>query len=233
MDAVESLLNSREPDGVHLGWRFLYGPMAALTLSPKLMMVGLNPGGRFPEPSSLSVESGNAFRVEKWQSGVTYNTLQRQIIALFKRVAAASSLDWQQLMDSTPTLNFCPYRSPSWALLPNKAQAISTSMRLWELILREVTPSLILCNGIQTGEMMSRALASAGYRSVNEDNRPVGWGAVTYNVTTLQRDGNTVSVLALPHLSRYPFIGRSASVESEREIVRMLSIAILTGQGCA
>jgi hypothetical protein len=65
--------------GHQLGWRFLASPARTLSPETKLAFVGLNPGGSIYEPPPLSVEDGNAYRVERWGPGGTLNRLQVQM----------------------------------------------------------------------------------------------------------------------------------------------------------
>src|SRR6266853_1044832 len=97
----------------HLGWRFLYSPARTFSSRTRIVFIGTNPGGRRYEPSSPSVEKGNAYRVEPWNRG-KLNTLQRQVCAFYDVLAAAiPKAKAELLMDTTLAANFVPFRSAS------------------------------------------------------------------------------------------------------------------------
>jgi hypothetical protein len=125
--------------GHTLGWRFLYSPKRTLSEHTKLMLMGANPGGSTYEAPIASCEAGNAYRreVESWPSG-----LQDQICALFRNIATpiGDGTEWWQLLDTTLTSNFCPFRSRGWDDLPQKSESVTFSRKLWTPLCRELSP---------------------------------------------------------------------------------------------
>ncbi len=58
-------MHARERVDHELGWRFLYTPARTLAPDTRLAFVALNPDDKYHDPI-LSVEEGNAYRVERW-----------------------------------------------------------------------------------------------------------------------------------------------------------------------
>jgi hypothetical protein len=94
-----------QPDA-NWGWRFMYTPEAALG-SAKVVLVGLNPGGRQTDPPlQWEFKDGNAYFDEPWGVDGSLNVLQQQVEGLRK------ALNVQK--DDIFAANFTPFRRPSW-----------------------------------------------------------------------------------------------------------------------
>lgn len=89
-------------------WGFLASPARTLSPSTKLAFVGLNPGGSMYHPPQLSVEEGNAYRVERWGAGGQLNPLQVQMRLMYEELAAHSTTTESavELMDATLAAHF-------------------------------------------------------------------------------------------------------------------------------
>lgn len=204
-----------------LGWRLLYSPKRTLVPRPDLALVGLNPGGGRFEPPVASVELGNAYRVERWGHDETLNPLQTQIRLLYNGLADRLGHDQPEtLMDKSLAINFCPFRSPSWATLHSPKCSVQFSRALWQQILQHVRPAALICIGTRTTGYLDAVLTGSGATRTALELISVGWGDVTLSLASYRVGAATTAVVGLPHLSRYQIIGRPAS---EPAVSRVLS----------
>lgn len=210
-ECVDSIQLEYQRLGHTLGWRFLYSPRRTLANS-QLMLLGLNPGGnRFSVPQP-SVEGGNAFRVEAWPGNGSAH--QDQVVRLLTEVGLrlAPGMSSAGFVDSVTTANFCPFRSPSLASLHRRRESLRFSQALWSRILTYSLPRVIVCNGAITAAMIVPVLVGLGFRIVDTEASRIGWGDTTYRAIRCGHEPDRVTVFALPHLSRYRFVGRDAAV---------------------
>lgn len=198
--------------GHTLGWRFL--ATSAETLSPdtSLAFVGLNPGGRVYEPPVASVETGNAYRIERWGARGGPNALQVQVGRLYAQLAAKLDEPPERLMDATLTANFCPFRSPSWESLVNPADSVAFSRALWTDLLSIARPRAVVCLGGETASQLGAVLQRRGMTlSRPVKSCPAAWGAVTVGLAPYQDSNGQTLLVRLPHLSRFGIFGRDKS----------------------
>jgi hypothetical protein len=216
--------------GHQLGWRFLYSPARTLAPETILAFVALNPGDdKYHEPI-LSVEEGNAYRVERWWGVRQERGLQTQIRHLYVNLAARSGgATWEELMDQTLALNFCPFRSPGWPPLVSPEESIEFSRRMWANVLEIVEPSVIVCLGSDPMRYLDPVLRAHGAVPTGlTEKRPVGWGNVKYAVARYTKAPGEVTMVGLPHLSRFRIFGRPESRHATAEIVDAISAALRT-----
>ena len=109
-ETVERIKRAYEQDFEYrLGWRFLYTPVSTLSVDTKMLLVGIDPGGKNPEPIRESVEKGNAYYCEYWKDGYDYNSLQKQVQEFFRKLAIKMDHPSpHDLMDQTMTSNMFP-----------------------------------------------------------------------------------------------------------------------------
>ena len=208
-----------------LGWRFLYTPASTLAPGTRLAFVGSNPGGNEDEPEKRgSVPKGNAYRDERWR-GADQSPLQIQVQLFYKELAERlGDITADDLMDQTLALNFCPFRSPEWKQLAYPKESIRFSKCMWSRVFDIVEPSVIVCNGKDVAAELGPVLRARGTAREAAVPYPTGWkrkgGEVTYTVTryTTTR-GVNVTMVGLPHLSRYTIFGRRQSRDATRGIV--------------
>ena len=226
-EATEAIAGAYTALGHTLGWRFLYTPARTLAPGTPLLFAGLNPGGRRAEPPAPSVEAGNAYRVEPWGPEDRLNPLQLQVCGLYEQVAAhLPGADRDTLMDSSLSANFCPFRSPSWAALPNRKGSVEFSEHLWARIFQVVAPPAILCLTELPARHFSTVLQRLGWTEIGVESAPVGWGSITYSIRTLRRAGRESVVVRLPHLSRFRIIGRPQSAAAVEHITWTIARSI-------
>jgi hypothetical protein len=214
-----------------LGWRFLYTPERTFSPDTQIALLPINPGGRKPKPPMPSVESGNAYRVERWENG-RHNTLQEQIMLLYRELAGRlGNACWTQLMDDSLAANFCPFRSPGWPPPVGRGEWIKFSSSLWRKVLSVASPSVIICLGEAPRTYIPKTLAQLGASLAEEPStEPVHWAANTYSVADYHWQGRTTRVVGVPHLGRRCAIfGRDESRSATDAIVR--AIAESTGLG--
>jgi hypothetical protein len=221
--------------GHHLGWRFLYTPARTLAPDTRLATVGVNPGGDAWEAPSPSVEAGNAYRLETWPGGSNggTNPLQTQIRLFYDALAPQlGDRSPTRLMDDTLAANFCPFRSPSWDALANRAESIAFSRELWRSILEVVSPSVVICLGELPARELGTTLLSTGARSVGvPEVRPVGWGSVTYGLAQYESSSGRSLLVRLPHPSRYAIFGRAGSEAAVERLTSVIAAAMAGNAG--
>jgi hypothetical protein len=197
------------------GWSFMYTPEAALKRA-KAVLVGLNPGGRQTDPPNEweYTDGVNAYVDESWNCRPKgEHPLQKQVSALFKAINVEPA--------DIFAANFVPFRSPGWRDLPDRNGALTFARMLWsDLVLR--TSARLYCSlGKQAGEEIA-TLLNAAY----VDSEKVGWGAQTIDT---YRNCQGLTVLALPHLSRYRlFSGRRSDAA---EVCRNAADLVLATAG--
>jgi len=131
-----------------------------------------------------------------------------------------------QLMDETLAVNFCPFRSPSWERLVNRAQSVAFSVELWSAMLDILEPPVVICLGETATRHLAAAMESQGWRQRQAPEvRPVHWGPQTYALSWYDSPHGRTLLVRLPHLSRFRIFGRPAS----RPAVEQLTSAITTG----
>lgn len=202
--------------GHELGWRFLYTPERTLSPETRLAFVAANPGGGVHRPPMPSSENGNAYRLEKWGKHGAPKPLQVQVFRLFEEVSLRlEGSSPERLMDETLTGNLCPFRSPSWADLHNRARSIAFSMDLWHSVLEHIQPRAVVCLGGDAARGFTEGLENHDWRLVGQPDEPkVGWGAVTYQIAKYESPRGRMLIVRLPHLSTFKIFGRAECCES-------------------
>jgi|SRR5215211_7051137 len=217
-EAVNDIEQAYEDLGHQLGWRFLYSPASTLSEDTELMFSGINPGGAHYQPPVPSVEEGNAYRVERWGSHGQPNGLQAQVRLLYESLSEKLDQRATSLMDQTLATNLCPFRSPSWDLLPKRAESIMFSKRLWSSVFRSISPKVVICLTGTPFDHFEDVLTRKGFEMTEMRKEPIGWGNVTYSSSRYRSENGNVLMVRLPHLSRYKVFGRP---ESQHAIDRL------------
>ncbi len=199
--------------GLSLGWRFLYCPDSLLTAHPGILFLGLNPGGeRFAEQACVA--SGNAYCVEKWSRDG--EELRAQVKSFFTQLSLALGerpVDGEALLHKTLTGNLVPFRSPTWEVLPHhkRGEILAFSRALWAELLAHVTPALIICMGRVPFAQVRRILRARACRVVGRQRFRTGWGDVSFRIERYVSPAWGTVLGYLPHLSRFPLVGRPES----------------------
>lgn len=189
--------------GNQLGWRLLTSPPSVLDHS-EVAFLGLNPAGRNQphDHAEFAMPSGSAYVVERWAGHPPgHSPLQRQVRALF----AGLEVKPEDVLAG----NLVPFRSPDWASLENRKEAMSFGIEIWGEILAHARPKLIIgMGGVVT------ATLSASLNARKEKRIPVGWG----NITGLRADFSNGTLIGLPHLSRFAIMLRAKSQQGIRNL---------------
>ncbi|MBX3570073.1 MAG: hypothetical protein KF914_18565 [Rhizobiaceae bacterium] len=202
-DAVAKLIEAEYRNrGDRRGWRLLYCPWD-LTANAKAAFIGLNPGGDEGKADHGEIDTaGSAYKIEDWSTSrrkflPDQSPLQLQVRRLFTGLG----LESEEVLAG----NLVPFRSPDWKSLNQRPAAIRFGMDLWERILSTATPEIIVVIGKQTWEaFLSRGhVRDAKAHSVNWKNYVVRRGLI-----------KNTKIVGLPHLSRFPIIGRTANDEA-------------------
>ena len=212
--------------GHNLGWSFLYTPKNSFSRNTKLLFLPLNPAGSKYYDPVHSEEKGNAFRVQEDWTGNGKN-LQKQVQLMFGLISERlnNSLNFMELMDSTLTANICPFRSTTWNELHNKIKTLEFVEQLWSEILIQIEPIVIINLSWTSHRILMNVYKKNGYclEDKKEDKKMrVGWGNVTYSKDVFKKAGKDVTLIRLPHLSRYKIFGREESQEQVNEIVDII-----------
>ena len=160
----------------------------------KLLIATLNPGGRERHGSSWSYRDGNAYASESWlgrEAGASPLQVQIQRMIEFLDVP----------MEQVAAAYFVPFRSPRWADLRRKDEAIAFSKQLWSEFLPKLRPDYVVCVGRDVGRLLVPLMGVTGRRSVD-----TGWGSVKLERGELA-DGSPF--IALPHLSTFQLFGKA------------------------
>lgn len=199
--------------GHEWGWRFMATPARTLGPQTDLAVVALNPGGATYSPPVVSVEEGNAYRIERWDGS---RDIQVQMVRMYKELATRwpRPVTADELMDSSLAAHFCPFRSPNWNSLASRSQSIEFSRELWRDVLTIVNPRVMICLG-ETGRQLAGVMESAGaVRTRPVETGPIGWGAYTYSMSDYTSAHGQTLIVQIPHLSRFKIFGRAASREA-------------------
>lgn len=204
------------------GWSFLYTPGKTLYKGAKFLFMGLNPGGEdTQEDISLTTEAGNAYHpdVEKWLKNGP-SPLQLQIVSFYSLLADRMNYpDARRLMDESLAANFCPFRSKSWVELKERDKSISFCEELWKELLLSTQISTIVCMSLVVRKHMSSLIVEAGGKFLREGSQRVEWGNVIYSVSQFLIADRNITLVCLPHLSRYRIFGREKSNNATNAIV--------------
>jgi hypothetical protein len=184
--------------GNRLGWRFLYSPISVLQQA-EVAFVGLNPGGAEAEPNQLAMDAGSAYCREVWWDDYApgCSPLQLQVQAVFAHLGVCP--------DEVLAGNLVPFRSPDWRSLCAPEEALSLGRSLWRDVLAAAGAKVVVAMGSIVRDELARILEIEPLRFL-----PTGWG----RVRAARGEANGVTLIGLPHLSRYKIMGRAKSQES-------------------
>jgi hypothetical protein len=210
--------------GHTLGWRFIGVSKGVLRAPVRIALIGLHPGGDYepPEHPRASCESGNWFMTESWINETPGDRkLQRQVRLMFERIA--EEVDYSgnsdDLINESLVSNFIPFRSPSFRLLPRKAESLRFARRFWSKLLPIIRPELIVCLDTCTREALTALVPKClGHQSLRVSKMPIGWGNYKASLHDFGDDVTRMRLLYLPHPSRYAIFGRQKSAMEVKAI---------------
>lgn len=206
------------------GWSFLYTPGSTLHKGARFLFMGLNPGGEGTrEAVELTTEGGNAYHPDvenDWLGNGQPSPLQLQVVSFYSLLADRMNLlDARRVMDESLAANFCPFRSKSWEELKERNKTIAFCEDLWKDLLLSTQITTIACMSSIVRKHMSSLIVEAGGKFLREASHRVEWGNVTYSVSQFIIDDRNITMVCLPHLSRYRIFGREKSSSAANAIV--------------
>jgi hypothetical protein len=177
-----------------LGHAFLYCSQANLWDHNGVLLLGLNPGGK-KAGSRFESADGLAYRVQKWgKHEVGTAPVQEQVMTLLSAVTADP--------ERTLCSNVVFYRSPTWAALRQRPEAVEFCAGLWAEILEAVPPfGLRIFIGKRTHDVMADWVEHLSAPDFT-DEIPLWAGG---RVLVDRAEGRPTTIV-LPHLSRWKFI---------------------------
>ena len=102
-----------------------------------------------------------------------------------------------------------PFRSPDWASLHDREQALKFGVSLWREVLAHARPELVVGMGRETTGALAAMLDVRNVQRV-----PIGWG----KIAGVRADFANGTLVGLPHLSRFGIMLRPQSEEGLRTL---------------
>lgn len=193
----ERIENEYSRLGYNLNWGFFTCPRDNF-IDPRVLLVGLNPGGgrgdghdpTWERQKTFSQEEGNSYLVENWgehdgDRGRADLQLQVQGLCRFVGINIAD----------LASANFVPFQSPSWRELPRQAEALAFARELWRDLVSDIKPEITIALGLQVGYELAQLFGVDRLNSIKS-----GWGSTKIRFRNIPSGGRLV---ILPHLSRY------------------------------
>lgn len=209
------------------GWSFLYTPGNTLSADTRFLFMGLNPGGELNDYSvSLTTEKGNAYHpdVERdWLGNGQPHPLQMQVVEFYSKLAERLKCDVKELMNSTLAANYCPFRSKTWASLKNKNMSLDVCSSLWTDLFKDTQITTIVCMSSLVYGQMTSIVTNNGGREVVSKAEYVGWGKVKYHYKRFKLEDRDVSIICLPHLSRFKIFSSQGCEPQVNEIMTIVA----------
>lgn len=225
--AIELIEEYYRSNPTGMGWRFAYGPKSALASGFPLWLIGLNPGGRGPDKAEPSRKDGNGYRLEGWSDSHAPNSLQRNTFRLFQMLGEHLNEPWELLLDRCFTANVCPFRSPSAQELNRLVPGWSSfCQRLWKPIFATYCPHAMVCLGDDSRKQMAELCSAAGFRLAASKKHPTGWGSISWSSEVHQRHDRSVTIVRVPHLSRFQIFTSEKCQEQSSAIPELIASVV-------
>jgi hypothetical protein len=194
---LESIIQQKHDDlELSMGWRLLYSPLSTIGTA-NIAFIGLQPGnGKYNESHpKLSSEDGSSYEIEKWDKNNPGEArLQKQVRILFNEV----DVNPKNVLAG----NLVPFRSPNWSKFTKRQDALEFGINLWMSYLSLKSRKLIITMSRPVTDEIGKVLDMGPL-----EKRSAGWGDVL--VYRGRKDGMTL--LGIPHLSRFQIMGRTES----------------------
>ena len=226
-DIIDQIKNFYQDHDYQLGWRFLTCSKAILQASPKIALITLNPGGsRIPKDQPwASCEEGNPYLDEIWKKGRKpgESPLQIQVQKMFDKIRKKTnySESMRELIESSLSGYFIPFRSRSLCDLKHKKEAFDFGEKIWLKILKTVQPELLVCIEQEAAKRLRKIIKIAYDLPESRSCKlPTGWSDTTnYTADIFEFGSNAeVKLLRLPHLSTYKLFSREKCEEKIEDI---------------
>ena len=208
-DTVDQIENFYREYNYSLCWRFLTCAKAVLKNNSKIALITLNPGGSTipKDHPCASCEEGNAYLHEIWKKGRKpgESPLQIQVQKMFDKIREKTNYDGSRndLIESSLSAYFIPFRSQSLNELKHKKEAFDFGEKIWLKILKTVQPELVVCIERGVAKRLRKIIKIAyDLPETRLCKLPIGWGNYTADIFEFG-DNAEVKLLRLPHLSRF------------------------------
>jgi hypothetical protein len=209
------------------GWRLLTTSKNTLEKNSGIFLITLNPGGDGRNIQGQSIEScenGNAYIYERWKGKEEQSKLQLQFQSIFKVICEKTNAnDFEGLLESSICGYYVPFRSPTWEKLEYKSQSIEIANRIWKSIISQSTPKIIITIDKITYENIQKIITNLDYNYIDETDFTTGWGNYKAKISRFDKQSEKLSILRLPHLSRFSIFNRE---KSEKEIDKMFDFLL-------
>lgn len=108
-----------------------------------------------------------------------------------------------ELIESTLSGHFVPFRSPNLEALENKKEAFDFGEKIWSGILASLQPELFICIEKETAKRLRKIIATTYDLSIGKPHQlQTGWGNTTADIVEFGNSSES-KLLRLPHLSRF------------------------------
>ncbi len=148
--------------------------------------------------------------------------MQIQVRKMFDKICEKTNYEGSgnELLESSLSAYFVPFRSRSRNCLPHKKEAFDFGEKIWLKILKTVQPELFICIDKETAGHLRRIIGTAYNLPENKSYElPTGWGSYTADIVEFGANAE-IKLLRLPHLSRFTLFTREAS---QKEIENIFS----------
>jgi len=199
--------------GYSQGWRFLNCPEKNLVSNNGIIIITLNPGvGNgidYKMHSEFSSEAGCSFYYEDWQSPVQ-DQFKKFLKLLFLEIQP--NICYRSFINSVLIGYFIPFRSRKFKdLSPNKKKSIDFGIKIWRKIIEANKDSvrLVVCIDNTTLRALKEIFSELNIKEEKEiDPLSTGWGKYQANIFHYSYGNKNITLLKLPHLSRFRIFGR-------------------------
>lgn len=205
--------------GHQYSWRFLLTSSRTLSSSSRIAFIALNPAGdKIPiGHGKESCENGCAIYSETWESPI-----QDQVKELFNAIAKRLDVSDKLLMDNSLMAYYIPFRSKNFKDLVEKEKSCDFAYKLWEKILKDISPELIITIDRQTFKNINNILINSNkLKKVNNEEfkKSTGWGNINASINYYVNSRGHIVVVRFPHFSRFKIFSHPQSKPYIKKIV--------------
>jgi hypothetical protein len=207
------------------GWRFLNCYQKNLKRNNGIMILTLNPASRksidYENEVRFSYESGFSNLAERAISEVSPQ-LKKFLKNVHSQIHTAISIE--KFINDVLVGYFIPIRSSSFKNLKNRKELITLGKELWTPILKANLDSLQLLAVIDkvTMKAVIEIFLIIGLIEIESKGMKLetGWGNYTADIKRFKFNDKTITLLRLPHLSRFKIFGREKSKDEINKMVK-------------
>jgi len=125
-------------------------------------------------------------------------------------------IDYETLMNASLAANYVPFRTENESKI--KKEDVF-AQELWGKIFDFIQPRVVICISVLSFNGIKNVLKSKNYsETLPEKEEPIGWGKVTYSIMEFEKEGRNITLVRLPHLSRYRVFSENRNEECKEKI---------------